>query len=86
MKQKQIEWQFDENFQEWTGKIGIFEFSVVAVFEFWRATLIEPFRLNYDSRGNWSNSPAEKCLCEKTAKDICEGYISDILSELTEEV
>jgi hypothetical protein len=86
MTQKKIKWEFDNDSQELTGKIGIFKFNVVVVFEFWRATLIEPFRLNYDSRGNWSNSPAAQCLNKSSAKKICKGYISDILSELTEEV
>jgi len=84
MKQKEIDWQFDEDCQEWTGKLDIFEFHLLIVFGYWRAKLIEPFHLNFDGRGYWSNSPAAKCLSLSIAKEMCEGYISDRLSEMTE--
>ena len=85
MKQRQIEWQFDEDCQEWAGKLSIFEFSVYVGYGGWHAVLTEPFHLNYGHRGNWSNSPTSPIASSELAKQECEEYISDRLSELTED-
>ena len=84
MKQKQIEWQFDEDCQEWTGKLSIFEFSVEFGTPGWSVRLIEPFHKNFTIQHFWSSNGALRKFTDvDAAKKRCEGYISDRLSEMT---
>jgi len=86
MKQKQIEWRFDEDCQEWTGKLSIFEFSVEYGTLGWSARLTDPEFRNFTIQNTWSaNGTFKRFGSDDAAKKKCEEYISDRLSEMTTE-
>ena len=84
MKQKEIDWQYDDDCQEWTGKLSIFEFSVEFRIPGWAVRLTEPEFRNFTIRHTWStNGACDKFDSDGAAKKKCEEYISDRLSEMT---